>query len=170
MSRISPKGAELGQVSEFFPLMNRKYQTRATIAVSKQALVDAGVDMTQMEYGEYQDVIVRPQDWPGDTLYHWRGIVLRVRKNLRAQENGDQVAPDDGTVPPNRWELLNAAIRRCFNNSPEPITFEIDPRSQDPGSDDANTHTIRLNWTGNPPTHLVVSMICPYDTGLPKRR
>lgn len=168
MGRMGNLGGAIA--AEFFARMNAKY---ACVAEMRQNVIDIDnaplqIHRPTMEYGQYQHVLVPFDQWP-DVAAKWRETVGNMRVHLMDQLNNEPVSPDEGSNrPKTRCALLDAAIRKCFN-SPEPIPFVIVVEEQMKDSPDAATHGIKLDWvhvTGNRPTFLTLTIICPFGAKL----
>jgi hypothetical protein len=151
---------------QFKNLMNRNYYPLSAMQASVDKLkASRQIDITTMEYGEYQPILTPLDQWPNGSGADWEKSKNHARAGLASQPNNLPVSADEPSVVPlTKLGLLDATLRKCFNSTP-PIPMQIDVQEQPHDSPNAAQHDIKLVWTYGTdgiPTMLRFTMICPY--------
>ena len=143
------------------------YYSPAEIKTSVEKLDTSDkIDLASLEYGQYQPILSDLDSWPGKSGQFWRAMVSKARLSLTNQGSTDALSNDEPHVKPlTRCALLDAAVRKCFNQKP-PIPMKIKVTEKEPGTAKSDQHDIDLKWTygaDGRPTFLYLTMICPYS-------
>jgi hypothetical protein len=143
--------------SLYYPLANMQRSVDA-LKASKQ------INLTTMEWGEYQQILAPLDRWPAPAGQHWIRLKNAARADLSVQANTASLSKDEPVVPPTKCALLDAAVRKCFNSTP-PIPMFIEIMDKPVDAQNANLHDITLTWVYGKdgiPTLLEFTMHCPF--------
>jgi hypothetical protein len=151
---VTPIGVEYNQPTFTGP-QNQQYNTVAAMQASIAKLKAAGVDLTTMEYGDYQRHL-RFGQWSPTQQARWQPTLDKMREHLSAQPNADSVPGVGGAAPTNKWDLLHATIRKCFSDPPTPFEVRVVPQPVG-----VTTHTITYGWTDQN-KFLTLTIACPF--------
>jgi hypothetical protein len=154
---------------QFKDHMNRLYYPLSAMQKSVEILKESNqLDLSTMEFGDYQSVLSPLDRWPGDTGKKWLKSKDYARAGLASQPNSAPLSADEPSVMPlTKCGLLDASVRKCFNSEP-PIPMQVDIQEQGQDAPNAAQHDIRLVWTYGSdgiPTLLRLTMVCPYGSG-----
>jgi len=141
------------------------------IATVKRLKRAKGADFVKtMKWGDYQPHLAPDQAWPEQTRQHWERSVALARQSLAAQPSSRALHRNASLVPEHKCELLDAAVRLCFNSklpgqsSPGiPITVKV--LNKTPSDPAPEAHDVTLRWRYDPetqqPIRLYLTMVCP---------
>src|SRR5262249_45456915 len=108
----------------FKDFMNNFYNPAENMKTTVDTLKAANLDLTTIEWGDYQPVLANPLNWPTPPLcppgsFSWTAFKNSARRDLSEEVNSAPLSEDEpDVVPPTRCALLDAAIRKCFNSIP----------------------------------------------------
>jgi hypothetical protein len=129
-----------------------------TVAIIKKTFPD----LSKVQWGYYQELLDQ-KGWTAKEKKGWNKARDHARASLGQQIN--TVALPDSSKPKYKSDLLDEAVRRCFNANP-PIAIKISVLTKHQTDSDASMHDIALAWgtdsAGNP--FLSLTMICPYES------
>jgi hypothetical protein len=153
----------------FKDFMNNFYNPAENMKRTVDFLKAKNLDLTTIEWGDYQPILAQPQSWPTlcppDHPWSWADFKDWARADLSAEVNSAPLSQDEpDVIPPTKCALLDAAVRKCFNSIP-PIPIKLDITDKLQGSPNADKHAIDLVWDygkGGIPTLLNFTLFCPY--------
>jgi hypothetical protein len=168
MANVSIFGGRTYNNPVFKAEMNKHYATVDAMKASIKILQDSGqVDLPTMLYGQYQPILAQQAvSLGGGNIRVWLREMGFARTQLSAQRNTTALSLDQADVVPlTKCDLLDAALRKCFNSDP-PIPITIDVAEKQNGTPDQNIHDVKLVWDyppgSNVPSRLYFTMICPF--------
>ena len=147
----------------FIAYINNFYNPLSHMQNSKNALLAHKLDLTKIKWGDYQEILSPLGIWPGRSGGSWHVLRDQARLDLSSLPNTQRLTRDDPTPYPTRVDLLDAAVRKCFNSDP-PIPMLIDINDKKAGDDNPLLHDIVLDWDygeDGSPTLLKWTMRCP---------
>jgi hypothetical protein len=168
MPRTVIFGGRVYNNQQFKDHMNSYYYPLSNMQRSVEKLKGSGqIDLKTMQWGQYQPILSPLDQWPGNTGMQWIKSKDEAREGLSTQANTRALSPDEpGVVPETKCDLLDAAVRKCFNSTP-PIPMIIDVMEQAKDSASADQHDIHLDWEYGKdriPTLLRLTMVCPFGS------
>lgn len=140
---------------------------KCTIGLLREAEKDGLIDIATMEYGQYQPILANLH---GDLKKKWLHEMGILRMELSAQGNVNPadttrpiMVPGDRRVYASVCSLLDASVRKCFN---EELCMDVVSRDKTEMDGDQDIHNIDLNWIPNDATNedkwrLSVTIKCP---------
>lgn len=121
------------------------------------------LDLSQLKWGEYQDILTPKEKWPGQTHPMWSKSLQEARDSLAKQRNTQALSPQDSQVPATKVDLADAAIRKCFNSNP-PLPMIVNVTMKREIDADPKLHDLGIEWVEIDGTMtLKFTMVCPFE-------
>ena len=172
MSNVKIFSGKIYNNPAFKAQMNINYASVDAMKASIKLLQDSGqIDLPTMLYGQYQPILapLALSSTGGNKV--WLREMGFARMQLSAQPSTTPLSKDQpDVIPLTKCDLLDACLRKCFNQQPDPIPIVIDVKDKQKGSANQGIHDVELVWeykrqppdNPNVPSLLKFTMICPF--------